>query len=276
MFVGCKITIPEFYDKSFNLTDETINETYHRLKPNIYEINRENENILGSYSSFEGSPTSEGIFQFDMWGLDYRKPNKGKYNWLELKDSVKKFGIRNSLLVALMPTASTSQILGNNECFEYFTSNIYTRNTLAGDFPIVNRYLINDLISIGEWSAELKDLMIAANGSIQHIKYLPNIILEQYKTQWEIKQIWVLKAAKERGPFVDQTQSMNVFMDEPNDVKLNSCLFWGWKNGLKTGMYYLRSKPAGDAIKFTIDPSIMKKVRSQREEQEEECLMCSA
>ena len=269
--------LPEYYDKDYSFDNEEIDTLYHKLRVHSFEITRDNQNTLGSYSTFEGSPTSEGIFQFDMWGLDYRKPNTGRYNWLELKDSVKKYGIRNSLLVALMPTASTSQILGNNECFEYFTSNIYTRNTLAGDFPIVNKHLVNDLISIGEWNSELKDFIIAGNGSIQHIKFLPNIILEQYKTQWEIKQIWVLKAAKERGPYVDQTQSMNVFLDEPNDTKLNSCLFWGWKNGLKTGMYYLRSKPAGDAIKFTIDPSIMKKVKAQQKQSNlEECLMCSA
>lgn len=270
--------LPEYYDKDYSFENQEIDKLYHKLRVHSFEILRDNQDILGSYSTFEGSPTSEGIFQFDMWGLDYRKPNTGRYNWLELKESVKKYGIRNSLLVALMPTASTSQILGNNECFEYFTSNIYTRNTLAGDFPIVNKHLVNDLISIGEWNSEIKDFIIAANGSIQHIKFLPNIILEQYKTQWEIKQIWVLKAAKERGPYVDQTQSMNVFMDEPNDAKLNSCLFWGWKNGLKTGMYYLRSKPAGDAIKFTIDPSIMKKVKAQQKQDNntDECLMCSA
>ncbi|MBC8296275.1 MAG: hypothetical protein H8E55_10815, partial [Pelagibacterales bacterium] len=266
-------TVPEFYRKDTVLDNQKANVLYHKLRPNTYELNRDPDDLNGSYSSFVGSPASKGQLQFDMWGLDYRKPNTGRYNWLDIKDKIIKYGLRNSLLVALMPTASTSQILGNNECFEYFTSNIYTRNTLAGDFPIINKHLVNDLISIGEWSTEIKDFMIAANGSIQHMNFLPDQILEQYKTQWEIKQLWVLKAAKERGPYVDQTQSMNVFLDEPNDSKLNSCLFWGWKNGLKTGMYYLRSKPSGDAIKVTVDPKLIAKVKSYNLEP---CDMCSA
>ena len=157
-----------------------------------------------------------------------------------------------------MPTASTSQILGNNECFEFFTNNIYTRKTQAGDFILVNKYLVNDLINIGLWNKELKDLIISHNGSIQNIDIIPTELKDLYKTIWEIKQIWVLKSALARGPFVDQTQSMNIFMAEPDYQRLNSCHFWGWKNGLKTGMYYLRSKPASDATKFTIDPTINK------------------
>ena len=263
-----KEDISEFYDKELQLPDEKINQLYHTLKPNKYELVRNNTERLGSYSSFEGSPVSKGIFQYDMWGLDESKLN---HNWKELKENVKKYGIRNSLLVALMPTASTSQILGNNECFESYTSNIYTRNTLAGDFPIINKHMVNDINCIGEWNSDLKDLVIAGNGSIQHISNLPEIYRRLYQTQWELKQIWVLKAAKARGPFVDQTQSMNIFMEEPNDQKLNSCLFWGWKNGLKSGIYYLRSKPSSNAIKFTIDPKLMKQVNNT-----EECEMCSA
>ena len=261
-----KISIPEYYDSKFVL--ENNNDLYHKLKPNTFETNRNISNYLGSYSTFEGSPVSKGIFQFDMWGLTSDKLN---YDWLSLKEQVKKFGIRNSLLVALMPTASTSQILGNNECFEFYTSNIYTRNTLAGDFPIINKHMVDDILSIGEWNTEVKDLIIAGNGSIQHIKTLPEVFRRLYQTQWELKQIWVLKAAKARGPFVDQTQSMNIFMEEPNDQKLNSCLFWGWKNGLKTGIYYLRSKPSSNAIKFTIDPNLIKKMN-----EDNECEMCSA
>ena len=260
--------IPEFYDSELEITDSNISELYHRLKPNRYELMRENNGRVGSYSSFEGSPVSKGIFQYDMWGLDESKLN---HNWLGLKENVKNYGIRNSLLIALMPTASTSQILGNNECFEHYTSNIYTRNTLAGDFPIINKHMVNDLSAIEEWNVELKDLVIAGNGSIQHIKKLPEIFRRLYQTQWEIKQIWVLKAAKARGPFVDQTQSMNIFMEEPNDQKLNSCLFWGWKNGLKSGMYYLRTKPSSNATKFTIDPRIMTELNNT-----DECEMCSA
>ena len=260
------ISIPEYYDSEFVLEEN--NDLYHKLKPNTFETNRDISNHLGSYSTFEGSPVSKGIFQFDMWGVS---STDLKYNWDNLKDEVKIHGIRNSLLVALMPTASTSQILGNNECFEFFTSNIYTRNTLAGDFPLINRYMVNDLLSIGEWNTTIKDLIIAGNGSIQHIKTLPESIRRLYQTQWELKQIWVLKAAKARGPFVDQTQSMNIFMEEPNDQKLNSCLFWGWKNGLKSGIYYLRSKPSSNAIKFTIDPKLIQKMN-----EDNECEMCSA
>ena len=266
--VGSKITFPEFYDKEFKIDDIEILRLYHKLRPNIYEINREISDRIGSYSSFEGSPTSEGIFQFDMWNYDSREL---KYNWTSLRKEVIKYGIRNSLLIALMPTASTSQILSNNECFEFFTSNIYTRNTLAGDFPIINKHMVNDLMDIGEWNSDLKDLMIAGNGSIQHITFLPDVFRRLYQTQWELKQIWVLKAAKARGPFVDQTQSMNIFMAEPNDQKLNSCLFWGWENGLKSGIYYLRTKPSTNAIKVTIDPRLLQKV-----EKSEECELCSA
>ena len=259
--------IPEFYDENMKL-DNNINNIYHKLKPNKYELVHEMSEHSGSYSSFIGSPVSKGIFQFDMWGLDNSELN---YDWLKLKKSVKRYGVRNSLLVALMPTASTSQILGNNECFEFYTSNIYTRNTLAGDFPIINKYMVNDLISINEWNTEVKDLIIAGNGSVQHLNNIPDIFKKLYKTQWELQQIWVLKAAKARGPFVDQTQSMNIFMEAPNDQKLNSCLFWGWKNGLKSGMYYLRTKPASNAIKFSVDPNILNQITNQ-----EECDMCSA
>jgi ribonucleotide reductase alpha subunit len=167
-----------------------------------------------------------------------------------------------------MPTASTSQILGNNECFEYFTSNFYTRNTQSGDFFIVNKYLVNDLIKIGLWNQNLKNKIIALNGSIQAIDEIPNEYKLQYKTIWEIKQIWVLKAALARAPFVDQTQSMNIYMAQPDFQRLSSSHFWAWKNGLKTGMYYLRSKPSSDAIKFTIDPSLLKN--------DEGCTNCSA
>ena len=266
-----KVDLPEFYSENYSFygNEKEINDLYHRLRPNKYEIEREPKEWIGSYSSFEGSPVSKGIFQFDMWGYDHAKLN---YDWKTLKQNVKKYGVRNSLLVALMPTASTSQILGNNECFEFFTSNIYTRNTLAGDFPIINKQMVNDLLSIGEWNNEIKDLIIAGNGSIQHLINIPNTFKRLYQTQWELKQIWVLKAAKARGPFVDQTQSMNVFMEEPNDQKLNSCLFWGWENGLKSGMYYLRTKPSSNAIKVTIDPNILKSIKNE----EEGCELCSA
>ncbi len=251
-----KIMFPDFYSESFEWVDSTINELYHKLKPNKWEVYRDpNLTTLGSYSSFEGSPLSKGMFQFDLWN----KEPLNKDKWTKLKESVIKYGTRNSLLTALMPTASTSQILGNNECFEFFTNNIYTRKTQAGDFVLVNKYLVNDLINVGLWSKDLKDKIIASNGSIQSFDNLPPEFRSIYKTMWELKQIWVLKGAEARGPYTDQTQSMNIFMAEPDYQRLGSSHFWGWKHGLKTGMYYLRTKPSADAIKFTIDPKLIKK-----------------
>jgi ribonucleotide reductase alpha subunit len=225
----------------------------------------------GSYSTFEGSPFSNGLFQFDLWNVD--PINKDK--WSILKEKVKKYGIRNSLLTALMPTASTSQILGNNECFEFFTNNIYTRKTLAGDFPLVNRYLIDDLYNLDLWTNEMKQMIIANNGSISSFTNIPNKIRRLYQTNWEIKQIWVLKNALARAPYVDQTQSMNIFLPIPDYQKLYSSHYWAWKNGLKTGIYYLRSKPSKEATKFTIDNPIMDKVKLMVE-QNEVCESCSA
>ena len=200
-----------------------------------------------------------------MWSIKLNYQEK----WDILRKDVIKYGTRNSLLTALMPTASTSQILGNNECFEFFTNNIYTRNTQAGDFILVNKYLVNDLIKIGLWNTELKDKIIADNGSIQNISEIPKNYKDIYKTIWEIKQIWVLKGAVARGPFVDQTQSMNIFMAEPDFQRLSSSHLWAWKNGLKTGMYYLRTKPSSEAVKITIAPSLMKTAV-------QECDTCSA
>ena len=254
-------------DTSIN---EEINNLYHELKPNKYELERDiNKTTLGSYSTFDGSPFSEGKFQFNLWNNTNLYYNN---EWDILREKVIKYGTRNSLLTALMPTASTSQILGNNECFEFFTNNIYTRKTQAGDFVLVNKYLVDDLIKIGLWSSELKDKIIAFNGSIQLLDEIPNEFKELYKTMWEIKQVWVLKGALSRAPFVDQTQSMNIFMAEPDYQRLGSSHFWGWKNGLKTGMYYLRTKPSADAIKFTIDPNLIKSTNNTTEG----CETCSA
>jgi len=257
---------PEFYESTYSIDDEELNILYHDLQPNKYELDKLPSTISGAYSTFEGSPFSHGKFQFDLWSNDIKLHYPDK--WEELRKSVIKYGTRNSLLTALMPTASTSQILGNNECFEYFTSNFYTRNTQSGDFFIVNKYLVNDLIKIGLWNQTLKNKIIALNGSIQSIDEIPNEYKLQYKTIWEIKQIWVLKAALARAPFVDQTQSMNIYMAQPDFQRLSSSHFWAWKNGLKTGMYYLRSKPSSDATKFTIDPSLLKN--------DEGCTNCSA
>jgi len=252
-----KISFPEYYDPNFTLTDKDMNILYHEMLPSKYEIER-NTKFYGSYSSYDGSPFSRGILQFDMWNV---KPSMTE-KWDELKKEIAIYGVRNSQLTSLMPTASTSQILGNNECFEFFTNNIYTRRTLAGDFPLVNSYLVDDLIELGLWTSDMKDLILSYNGSIAEINSIPEHIKKLYPTIWEIKQSWVLKNAVARGPFVDQTQSMNIFMPVPDYQKLFSSHMWSWKNGLKTGIYYLRSKPAQDAIKFTVDPNIQQKNNS--------------
>jgi ribonucleoside-diphosphate reductase alpha chain len=202
------------------------------------------------YETFKGSPISKGIFQFDMWGVT---PESGRWDWDKLKKDVKKNGARNSLLLAPMPTASTSQILGNNECFEPYTSNIYTRRTLSGEFIVVNKHLMNDLIELGLWNDSMKNKLIQANGSVQDIPEIPQNIKDLYKTVWEISQKVIIDMAKDRGAYICQSQSMNVHIQNPNFGKLTSMHFYAWKAGLKTGMYYLRSKAATDAIKFTLD-----------------------
>jgi ribonucleoside-diphosphate reductase alpha chain len=203
----------------------------------------------GPYESFKGSPISEGQFQFDMWNVT----PTNRWDWETLRKEIKEFGVRNSLLVAPMPTASTSQILGNNECFEPYTSNIYTRRVLSGQFMVVNKHLLRDLIDLGLWSEEMKNAIIANNGSIQPIDGIPQDIKELYKTAWEIKQRSIIDMAADRGAFIDQSQSLNLFMESPNYKKLTSAHFYAWEKGLKTGMYYLRSRPAVDPIKFTVD-----------------------
>ncbi|PIU00470.1 MAG: ribonucleoside-diphosphate reductase subunit alpha [Bdellovibrionales bacterium CG10_big_fil_rev_8_21_14_0_10_45_34] len=204
---------------------------------------------LGPYETYEGSPVSQGVLQFDMWNVT---PTK-RWDWDGLRARIKKFGVRNSLLVAPMPTASTSQILGNNECFEPYTSNIYTRRVLSGEFTVVNHYLLKDLVELGVWNENLKNKIVAANGSIQSIVEIPASIKEIYKTAWEIKQKAILDMAADRGAYICQSQSLNIFMEVANFAKLTSMHFYAWKAGLKTGMYYLRTRPAADAIKFTVD-----------------------
>ncbi|MBL7891396.1 MAG: ribonucleoside-diphosphate reductase subunit alpha [Bacteroidia bacterium] len=210
--------------------------------------------VYGPYESFPGSPTSQGIFQFDMWGVT----PTGRWEWDVLREEVKKYGVRNSLLVAPMPTASTSQILGNNECFEPYTSNIYTRRVLSGEFVIVNKHLLKDLVKLGIWNDRLKSKIIAANGSVQNIDEVPQNIKDLYKTVWEIKMKTIIDMAADRGAYICQSQSLNLFIQEPNFAKLTSMHFYAWEKGLKTGMYYLRTKAAVDAIKFTIDASVLK------------------
>jgi ribonucleoside-diphosphate reductase alpha subunit len=203
----------------------------------------------GAYETFHGSPLSKGIFQFDMWNV---QPST-RWDWAGLRKEVMEHGVRNSLLVAPMPTASTSQILGNNECFEPYTSNIYSRRVLSGEFIIVNKHLLKDLVSLGLWNNDMKNRIIAANGSIQKINEIPADIKELYKTVWEIKQRNLIDMAADRGAFICQSQSLNLFVDSPTASKLTSMHFYGWKKGLKTGMYYLRTQAATQAVQFTIE-----------------------
>lgn len=231
----------------------------------------------GPYDTFKGSPVSKGIFQFDMWNM---KPSE-RYDWISLKKEVMEHGVRNSLLLAPMPTASTSQILGNNECFEPYTSNIYTRRVLSGEFIVINKHLLNDLIELGLWNNDMKSRLISANGSIQDIDSIPQELKELYKTVWEIKQRSIIDMAADRGVFICQSQSMNLFIENPNISKLTSMHFYAWKKGLKTGMYYLRTKAAAQAVQFTINQindDIMKQFESDSLScsLEEGCLSCGA
>ena len=226
-------------------------ELYHlRNKYNTIPEELDRENYLGSYSTFEGSPLHQGKFQFDLWD----KTPSDKYNWSELMEEIQRYGVRNSLLVAPMPTASTAQILGNYECFEPIMSNIYTRRVLAGEYMVINDYLIQDLISLNLWDTSLKDKLIANDGSIQNIEGIPQIIKNKYKTIWEIKQKKIIDMAVDRGKYICQSQSMNLFLESPSTSTLTSMHFYSWKQGLKTGIYYLRSRPSSKAIQFTIEP----------------------
>jgi ribonucleoside-diphosphate reductase alpha chain len=222
----------------------------------------------GPYKTYEGSPVSKGIFQFDMWGV---APTSKRWDWTKLKREVKKNGVRNSLLLAPMPTASTSQILGNNECFEPYTSNIYTRRVLSGEFIVVNKHLLKDLIKLKLWNESMKDKLMEANGSVQGIKEIPDDIKLLYRTVWEVSQKSIIDMAADRGAYICQSQSMNIHMQDANFGKLTSMHFHAWKKGLKTGLYYLRTKAAADAIKFTI----VKDEKSQTKEEKEAAMQCS-
>ncbi|EQC47710.1 ribonucleoside-diphosphate reductase subunit alpha [Bacteriovorax sp. Seq25_V] len=236
--------------------------------------------VEGAYETYEGSPMSQGIFQFDMWN---HKAHSGRWNWEELKAEVKKYGVRNSLLVAPMPTASTSQILGNNECFEPITSNIYVRRVLSGEFAVVNKFLVKDLIEAGIWDDSLRNEIIANNGSIQSIARIPEELKALYKTVWEVKQKHVIDMSAGRGPYIDQGQSLNIHMQEPNFGKLSSMHFYAWKKGLKTGMYYLRTRAAVNAVKFTVQNDTPAKTTEENAaamvcslENPENCEMCGS
>jgi ribonucleoside-diphosphate reductase alpha subunit len=223
------------------------------------EASSELAEIDGSYESFQGSPASQGILQQDMWKGGVRM--SGMYDWPSMRERIKTKGLRNSLLMAPMPTASTAQILGNNECFEPYTTNIYLRRTLAGEFVVVNKHLVNHLKEAGLWSKEMKDLMVKAGGSIQNIVDIPKEIKVLYKTVWEISQKCIIDMAADRGRYIDQSQSMNLFMESPTMSKLSSMHMYAWKSGLKTGMYYLRSKAKARPIQFSLEP---------------DCVACSA
>lgn len=242
------------------------------------ETSMELAKTQGTYETYEGSPASKGILQFDMWGVT---PKSNRWNWSELKEKVKKYGMRNSLLVAPMPTASTSQILGNNECFEPYTSNLYTRRTLSGEFIMVNKHLMKDLINLGLWNDNMRNRLISTNGSVLNVPGIPQNIKDLYKTVWEISQKVIIDMAADRGAYICQSQSMNIFMQDPNFGKLTSMHFYAWKKGLKTGMYYLRSQAASAAIKFTLDKSSLdQKVEKANEAelaktQKQDAIACS-
>lgn len=228
----------------------------------------------GPYETIAGSPVSKGIFQFDMWGVT----PTDRWEWDLLKEEVKKHGVRNSLLLAPMPTASTAQILGNNECFEPYTSNIYTRRVLSGEFIIVNKHLLKDLVKEGLWTKDMRQKLMAANGSVQNIHEIPQYIKDLYKTAWEISQKAIIEQAADRGAYICQSQSLNIFMENANFGKLTSMHFYGWKKGLKTGMYYLRTKAATDAIKFTVDKAVTEepsKVSAAELEEQQAAIACS-
>lgn len=231
-------------DEAKRLNSEIFETIYYAALCASKDIAKE----VGHYETFPGSPISKGIFQQDMWGVT----PSARWEWEVLREEVMKYGVRNSLLLAPMPTASTAQILGNNECFEPFSSNMYIRNVLSGSFPVVNKYLLVDLVNLGLWNDDMKNKIMANNGSIQNIDEIPDNIKALYKTVWEIKQKDLLDMVADRGAFIDQSQSLNVFIDQPNHAKLTSMHFYGWKKGLKTGMYYMRTKAVADAIKFTV------------------------
>lgn len=252
------LRMPFDSEEAAGLNRDIFETIYFAAMESSMELSKE----YGPYETFKGSPVSKGIFQFDMWGVT---PSSGRWNWEQLKKDVKQHGVRNSLLLAPMPTASTSQILGNNECFEPYTSNIYTRRTLSGEFIIVNKHLMKDLIDLGIWSDSMRQKLIGANGSVQDIREIPQNLKDIYKTVWEISQKVIIDLSADRGAYICQSQSLNIHITDPNFGKLTSMHFYAWKKGLKTGMYYLRSNAATEAIKFTLDKSALQKPEEKEE-----------
>jgi ribonucleotide reductase alpha subunit len=259
-------------DNNHENTNECDYFIYENESMNLLNAEKNNiiyNNHLGAYSSFEGSPASKGVLQFDMWGID---PTNERYNWSILKEYIIEYGLRNSLLVAPMPTASTSQILGFNECFEPITSNIYSRRTLAGEFVVVNKYLMNELIELGLWNDNIKNNIIANKGSVQQLTMIPPEIREKYKIVWEIPMKHLIDMSADRGAFICQSQSLNLWLEDPNYNTLTSMHFYSWKKGLKTGIYYLRRKAKHQAQQFTVEPD----KHDNDNNGDEICEMCSA
>ena len=260
------------YQKLNNEIVDELNEKIQKHNPILAELINNSDNHLGAYSSFENSPCSQGILQFDLWNI---KPAQNNYNWDSLKESIKKWGLRNSLLIAPMPTASTSQILGYNECFEPLTSNIYTRRTLAGEFIICNKYLVRELMELGLWNENIKNNIIANKGSIQQLTMLSEHMRNKYKIVWEMPMKHLIDLSADRGAYVCQSQSLNLWLEDPNYNTLTSMHFYAWKAGLKTGIYYLRRKPKHNPQQFTIEPE-KKNITSDAEEEHNICESCSA
>jgi ribonucleoside-diphosphate reductase alpha chain len=241
------LRLPFTGDEAKKLNQEIFETMYFAAVTASMEMAKEE----GPYTSFEGSPISQGEFQYNLWGIQ-DSDLSGRWDWASLRKEVMEFGVRNSLLVAPMPTASTSQILGNNEAFEPYTSNIYTRRVLSGEFIVVNKHLLEDLVKLGLWTEDLKQELMRENGSVQNLN-IPQDLKELYKTVWEMSMKDIIDMSRHRGYFVDQSQSLNLFMQNANYAKLTSMHFYAWQSGLKTGMYYLRTKAAVDAIKFTLN-----------------------
>jgi ribonucleoside-diphosphate reductase alpha subunit len=267
-------------DKAADLNQRIFEHIYYAAVESSCEI-AEKE---GTYSTYEGSPISKGQFQYDLWSVKPLTEKDGTLDWAMLKEKVAKHGVRNSLLIAPMPTASTSQILGFNECIEPFTSNIYTRRTLAGEFIVINKHLMKDLEKLGVWNENMKQQIIVRNGSVQGIEQIPESIQALYKTSWEIKQKILIDMAVARGAFICQSQSLNLFVADPNYAKLTSMHFYTWKQGLKTGLYYLRTRAPVMAQKFTVDPELQKAAEKSEHERvqrkstadEEGCVSCGS
>jgi len=265
------MNVPFYSPEAASINEKIFETMYHAALEKSTELAK----VEGPYNSFEGSPASKGILQFDMWNVNV---SNERYDWDKLKQTIKEQGLRNSLLLAPMPTASTSQILGNNECFEPFTSNMYVRRTIAGEFVIINKHLLRELINIGLWNEDIKQEMVKYNGSVQDIKQIPQVLKDKYKIVWEIPMKHIINMAADRGKFICQSQSMNLWMKNPTYDRLTTMHFYSWSKGLKTGLYYLRTKAKAAPQQFTVEPDKMVTTGNSSDDayEEEECLMCGS